>query len=104
MDFEFEIVGWDIGIEGCGAGDILKHNDAGLDLSGLPKKGFFDLGDIAALVDPDLARWEVTDCPEVGWDLAYRFTGKTGTILRVYDIDRSGAFALLYDRLRAAYR
>ena len=65
-----------------------------------PAKGFFDLGDIAALVDPDLACWERTDCPEVGWDLAYSFTGRLGEILRCYHIDCDGTFNLLFDKLK----
>jgi inosine-uridine nucleoside N-ribohydrolase len=68
-----------------------------------PDKGFFDLGDIAALVDPDLACWEVTECPDVGWDLAYHFNGSKGSILRCYHVDRDRTFGLLYDRLTATY-
>ena len=64
------------------------------------KKGFFDLGDIAALVDPDLASWEVVDCPEVDWDLSYRFKGNRGKILRCYEIDRDKTFALFYEKLK----
>jgi purine nucleosidase len=63
-------------------------------------KGFFDLGDIAALVDPDLACWDETPCPEVDWDLTYRFTHKLGSILRCYHVDRDRTFELLYDKLR----
>ncbi len=66
-----------------------------------PTKGFYDLGDIAALVEPELAKWEVVDCPEVEWDLAYKFTNRKGKILRCYDIDRDGTFALLERRLSA---
>lgn len=66
-----------------------------------PRKGFFDLGDIAALVDPDLGSWEVAECPEVDWDLDYEFKGTLGSILRCYHVDRDGTFALLYDKLRA---
>ena len=68
-----------------------------------PKKGFFDLGDIAALVDPSLACWEETECPEVDWDLSYHFKGTLGSILRCYHVDRDRTFGLLYDRLRRAY-
>ena len=32
---------------------------------GSDRKGFFDLGDVAALVDPGLACWEETECPGV---------------------------------------
>jgi purine nucleosidase len=68
-----------------------------------PRKSFFDLGDIAALVDPGLACWDETRCPEVGWDLCYQFRGTLGTILRCYHVDRDRTFALLYDRLSARW-
>jgi len=63
-------------------------------------KGFFDLGDIAVLVDPSLGSWEVADCPEVDWDLAYQFKKTKGKILRCYDIDRNRTYALLEEKLR----
>lgn len=65
-----------------------------------PTKGFFDLGDIAALVEPSLATWEVVDCPEVNWDLAYHFKGTKGKILRCSAIDRDKTFGLFEERLR----
>jgi len=68
-----------------------------------PKKGFFDLGDIAALVDPGLAAWEVTACPEVGWDLRYDFQRTKGEILRCYHVDRNRTFALLFERMRRTF-
>ena len=66
-----------------------------------PTKGFFDLGDIAALVDPSLASWEVTKCPEVDWDLSYQFKGTKGSILRCYDIDRDATYALFNKKLKS---
>ena len=63
-------------------------------------KGFFDLGDIAALVDPDLTKWEVVDAPEVNEFLDYQFKGTKGKILRCYDIDRDKTFKLLYEKLK----
>jgi purine nucleosidase len=66
-----------------------------------PRKGFYDLGDVAALLDPDLACWDVTPCPEVGWDLSYQFNNTQGSILRCYHVDRDRTFRLLYSKLRA---
>lgn len=66
-------------------------------------KGFFDLGDIAALVNPEIAYWQEVSCPEVGPDLSYNFKGTKGKILRVYHIDRDKTFQLLYDKLRRNY-
>jgi purine nucleosidase len=65
-----------------------------------PTKGFYDLGDIAALADPTLATWEVVECPEVNWDLAYQFKGTKGKILRCGDIDRDRTFELFESLLK----
>jgi len=58
---------------------------------------------VAALLDPGLACWEETECPEVGWDLAYHFEGTLGWIQRCYHVDRDRTFGLLYQKLREAY-
>lgn len=68
-----------------------------------PDKGFFDLGDIAALLDPDLATWEEVDCPAVDHDLSYRFEGELGRILRCGDIDRDRTFAHLFEKMQAHF-
>jgi purine nucleosidase len=65
-----------------------------------PKKGFFDLGDIAAFVDPSLIRTEEVSCPEVDFDLTYRFNNRRGKILRAYAIDRDKTFDLFYNALK----
>jgi len=66
-------------------------------------KGFFDLGDVAALVDPSLACWETVACPEVDWDLDYCFRDTLGSILRCYHVDRDRTFGLLYRALAETY-
>jgi purine nucleosidase len=67
------------------------------------RKGYFDLGDIAALIDPDIAKWEEIICPTVTTYMDYNFYKTNGTILRCYDIDRDKTFQLLYDRLKKYY-
>lgn len=67
-----------------------------------PRKAFFDLGDIAFLVDPSLAYREETEAPSVGNDLRYDWQRTYGRILRVYQIDRDGTFELLYRTLASA--
>lgn len=64
-------------------------------------KGFFDLGDIAILVDPTLGYSEVVDSPDVEWDMRYTPTTANGRIRRVYQIDRDRTFALFHERLAA---
>lgn len=65
-----------------------------------PTKGFFDLGDIAAVVDPSMVYWEIVDAPEVNWDMEYQHTKRHGKIMRIYQIDRDRTFDLLHDRLK----
>lgn len=65
-----------------------------------PTKGYFDLGDIAVLLDPDLGTWEVVECPTVTQYMDYNFYEAKGKILRCYDIDRDKTFSLFYEKLR----
>ena len=64
-----------------------------------PKKGLFDLGDIAALVDPSVVRWEITDAPAVRQDLSYDFSRNLGQIVRIHYIEPEPTFQLLEDAL-----
>lgn len=68
-----------------------------------PKKGYFDLGDIAVLIDPDLGTWEETVCPTVTTYMDYNFYKTNGKFLRCKDIDRDKTFQLLYRKLKAHY-
>jgi inosine-uridine nucleoside N-ribohydrolase len=67
-------------------------------------KGYFDLGDIAALVDPEIAKWEVVKCPTVTQYMDYDFFNTNGSILRCYDINRDKTFNLLYQGLQEKYK
>jgi len=60
-----------------------------------PRKGFFDLGDIAALVEPSSVRWEHVRAPSVGHDLRYNFSHDYGEIVRIYHVETDRAFYLL---------
>jgi len=64
-----------------------------------PTKAFFDLGDVATLVDPSLIYWEIVDAPNVNWDMMYAWGEALGKILRIYQIDRDRTFELLYEKL-----
>lgn len=67
-----------------------------------PSKAFYDLGDVATLVDPALAETEVVRTPQIDWDLRLQHTGEYGRMLRVYHIDRDGTFEMLYRKLAEA--
>jgi inosine-uridine nucleoside N-ribohydrolase len=63
-------------------------------------KGYFDLGDIAVLIDPGLGKWEETFCPTVTPYMDYNFYKTNGKVLRCYDVDRDKTFELLYRKLK----
>ena len=65
-----------------------------------PKKGLFDLGDVAGLADPSAVRWEKTNAPAVMQDLRYDFTRNNGEIVRIYYVENEPAFHLLENALR----
>ena len=65
-----------------------------------PKKGVFDLGDIAALVDPACAKFERVEAPAVGANMRYNFRTKNGSIVRIFDVERDRSFGLLEEALR----
>ena len=67
-----------------------------------PTKGLFDLGDVAALVDPSLAKAETVNAPDVNWDMLYDHKRTHGRLVRVHAIDRDGTFALLERKLKEA--
>ncbi|HYZ87175.1 MAG TPA: nucleoside hydrolase [Bryobacteraceae bacterium] len=65
-----------------------------------PSKGVFDLGDIAAFVDPSTVRWEKVEAPFLDQDLRYDFNRKQGEIIRIYHVESEPTFALLEKALR----
>lgn len=65
------------------------------------KKGFFDLGDIAVLVDPSLCNSEVNDVPEVNRDFIYKHTRKHGKMLGLYQINDSAVWKILSEKLQS---
>jgi purine nucleosidase len=62
-------------------------------------KGLFDMGDIVALIDHRITKWEIVDAPSVGHDLRYDFKTKRGKFIRIFDIDRDASFKLLDEAL-----
>jgi purine nucleosidase len=65
-----------------------------------PDKGIFDLGDVAALIDPACATAERVDAPTVQEDQRYDFTRTHGPIVRIRDVHPGRCFDLLEEALR----
>lgn len=68
------------------------------------KKGFFDMGDIAVLIDPSIGKWEEIVCPTVTQYMDYNLYKTNGTLLRCHYVDRDKTFQLLYDGLKKKYQ
>lgn len=64
-----------------------------------PKKGFFDLGDIAFLMQPDVCTVETVDVPHLGEDLKFERLGDLGKMLRVHSIRPEPAWKLFFEQM-----
>ncbi len=65
-----------------------------------PSKGFFDLGDIAALVDPKLVYSEEANVPDLIWNGHFSWTKTYGKLLRICQIDRERTWDLFIGKMR----
>lgn len=63
-------------------------------------KGMFDLGDVAALVAPQSARFERVATPQVDLRMQYDFSQPQGDVVRITDVDRDRSFELLEESLK----
>ena len=61
----------------------------------LSDKGFFDVGDIAALLDDNIVKWETVPIPTVADDYKYIFNDKARLFTRIFEINREATFNLL---------
>jgi purine nucleosidase len=65
-------------------------------------KGFFDLGDVAWMILPDLCQSEIIGAPTMDPYMFYDHEHIHGNMVRVYGIDRERTWDLLEERLRRA--
>jgi inosine-uridine nucleoside N-ribohydrolase len=63
-------------------------------------KGFFDLGDIAWLIDPRLCRVQEINAPEMTRWMTFRQTDRFGRILHIGSIDVNATWELFYSRMQ----
>jgi len=66
-------------------------------------KGFFDLGDIAWMIDPDVCRNDIVEVPGMDWLMRFRSGTSLGRMLRVHDIDPVRTWECFFERMHAAY-
>lgn len=64
------------------------------------EKGFFDMGDIVFLMNPDYCESEIVKAPVMDAHMYFDFTKANGKMLRVYDIDNDASWNLLFESLK----
>jgi len=62
-------------------------------------KGFFDVGDIAWLIDPTVCIAEVVNAPILNWDYRFTATDANGPMLRVFDVKPEPVWELFFSRV-----
>ena len=64
-------------------------------------KGFFDLGDIAFLINPDICEMEVVNAPTMDNYMFFDHKQQAnGKMLRVYDIDNNATWNMFFERMK----
>jgi purine nucleosidase len=62
-------------------------------------KGFFDVGDIAWMMRPDVCTNTVVDAPSMDWAMRFEHRGGLGRMLRVHDLQPEPVWALFFARM-----
>jgi hypothetical protein len=63
-------------------------------------KGFFDLGDIAWMIQPDVCINSVVDVPHMDWKMVFRHKGDLGRMLRVSAVSAQPVWDLFFARMQ----
>lgn len=63
-------------------------------------KGFFDLGDIAWMTQPEVCQNTVVDVPHMDWKMTFRHKGDLGQMLRVSEISATPVWELFFARMQ----
>ena len=64
-------------------------------------KGFFDLGDIAWMIDPSVCTNTVCDAPHMDWKMAFSHRNDLGKMLRVTDAQPGPIWDMFFNRMSA---
>lgn len=64
------------------------------------EKGFYDLGDIAWLIDPSVCSNEVVDVPHMDFLCRFKHTGDLGKMVRAHSSKREPVWDLFFKRMK----
>jgi hypothetical protein len=65
-----------------------------------PEKGFYDMGDIAFLIKPEICKYEISPAPRMDFNMRFDFSKANGKMLRVFDIDNDSVWNMLFSGLK----
>jgi hypothetical protein len=65
-----------------------------------PEKGFYDMGDIAFLIEPGICKYEISPAPRMDFNMRFDFSKANGKMLRVFDIDNDSVWNMLFSSLK----
>ena len=65
-----------------------------------PLKGYYDIGDIALLINPGICQMEITKAPRMDQFMYFDMKQGVGKMLRVFDIENEAVWNMLFSRLR----
>jgi inosine-uridine nucleoside N-ribohydrolase len=68
------------------------------------QKGFYDMGDIVYLVEPESCKQEIVKAPTMDEYMFFNHEYTNGEMVRVYDIDNNRAWNLLFDGIARNYK
>jgi inosine-uridine nucleoside N-ribohydrolase len=68
------------------------------------QKGFYDLGDIAWLIDPSVCTNEVVDVPHMDAKMHFHQNADLGKMVRAHSVSREPVWALFFKRMKGAGR
>lgn len=63
-------------------------------------KGFFDLGDIAWMMRPDVCQNAIVDAPRLDWLMRFQHKGDLGRMLRVSEISAGPVWELFFAKMQ----
>lgn len=62
-------------------------------------KGFFDLGDIAWIMQPEVCLTEIVGVPHMDWKMVFSHQGDLGQMRRVFEVSPEPVWKLFFERL-----
>ncbi len=67
-------------------------------------KGFFDMGDIAWMIEPEICKSEIVKAPSMDEYMYFDHSRPNGKMLRIFDIDNDQTWNMLFSRMAKFFK